>query len=527
MKLPVGHVWMTLPISEKGIKIIDPITPILELGKYYLKAAPDAWKDVYLDTRTPFVHEMLKNQALIQSGVRFYTAGDISEAELQDLIVQRMGLREPEYQALVWRLVTMIHDNLIAGPGEFTERWGKIAGAKFLKENQGQLGLTDKQVWSMTRRNVSTPDIKAGGKVTGVTNVLFPFSNVGLQDIRTNIEMVEQEPGVWTQKLIYYTIIPKYLMAAGALGLLGRGIKALYDRIPEYHKTNFITVPIGMTIPQGKTVYLLFPHPHFQQPIGAMFWKALTQREDFMQEAWHALNQSTPIAPGAVTPFAQLPAKWLQFLEGQNPQDPYRGRSVIPKQIYDAKDKSQMWGHMLRYTWSNLGMSVIYPFDTDNEDEIAGTLGTLYRMPFLSQLLRRFVRVSDYGLSEKLMREDAEERQTANAITNERDLLIREILKKDPLMKDREVVKRFLATGTSPGYKDDPEHEKLIKRIRTLRLRDYGDPYQRALSYKDSRAERDAILKKMDEDSDARSKSSLPSFLTGKKKPKPPPREEE
>jgi hypothetical protein len=479
-KLPVGKIVEVPLPGGKKIRMVDPLTPVAQVTYELWRALPDAWKDVYRDTRTPIVREMLKNRALIQTGLRFWKAGDITEEEASRLLLERYGLKPQDHENVVHNTLNRI-SRLLSDPGQLTERVVKIAGYRYLKEHRHELGLTMPEIASLTRRSVGTPDIMAGGDAKKVYNSVWLFSNVAAQDIRTSTEAADKDPAVYAQKIFWYTLFPKMMLGFGAAGLLGPGLKAVFDRIPDHDKANYQIVPLGLT-KDGKAVYLRFPEDHISQALGAIFWKTLTDREDFLQDFWHTFNQNFPFGLGSLNPYVDVMRQWGQYATGQNPQDFYRGRPVIPESVFKTGNRSEMRSYMLKHTWNNLGLHVLFDFNTENQGDPGSELERATRIPGLNQLLKRFIKVSDYGLQEKIWESIMAEREIRSARTLERDKMILEILKRDPSMSDRAVQARFLASGVEPAYKDDKGHKKLTTRIQTLRWRYFGDPWQRAAS---------------------------------------------
>jgi hypothetical protein len=492
-KLPVETVRVNIPLpGGRVIPVIDPLTPVLRATKYLLKALPDAWKDVYLDTRTPVVRQMLKEESLIQSGVRFWRAADLGEEEMHRLLLESHGLVQEKDHTLGGMVLQFLGRHLSA-PGAVTERAVKIAGRKFLHDNKKRLGLSDREIASLVRRRAGTPDIIAGGSAKSIYNSLFLFSNVAIQDNRSAFEAMAENPAIYAQKLFYYTIVPKMMMRAAASGLLGAWFAAAFRRIPEYDKENFQCIPLWFS--GGKIVYLRMPEDHFSQAMGAIFWVMTADKEKF-KEYWHILNNNFPFAAGNLNPFIDEMVVWTKYLEGQNPTDSYRGRPVIPERVFNSGDQKMIRGYMLRHTWNSLGGRVFYRFSYDDKDP-ASTFEKITKIPGLQLLIERFIKVSDYGLHEELRETTQPGREEQGAGYLYRDRKIKELLRSDPEASARAVADKFISSDVDPAYKDDKDDKKLMKRIDLLRMRYYGDPFQSQMSLTRDKEQRE-LIEKMD-----------------------------
>ncbi|RKX64801.1 MAG: hypothetical protein DRP42_05810, partial [Tenericutes bacterium] len=461
------------------IPIIDPIVPLYRATKYLLKALPDAWQDVYRDTRTPIMRKMLKEGAMIQSNVRFWRAGDLGAEEMHRLLLESHGLVQEKDHTLGGMVLQFLGRHLSA-PGALTERAVKIAGYKFLHDNKKRLGLSDREIASLVRKRVGTPDIIAGGSAKAIYNSLFLFSNVAIQDNRSAFEAMAENPAIYAQKLFYYTILPKMMMRAGAAGLLGAWYAAAFRRIPEYDKENFQCIPLWFT-GSGKVVYLRMPEDHFSQAMGAIFWVMTGDKEKF-KDYWHILNNNFPFAAGNLNPFIDEAVNWFKYFEGENPTDSYRGRPVIPERIFGSGDQNMIRGYMLRHTWNSLGGRVFYRFSYDDRDP-ASTLEKMTKIPGLQLLIERFIKVSDYGLHEHIRDKTEPVGREKDAAYLYRDRKIMDILRSDPEAGDRTVADELISSGVDPAYKNDKNDKKLIQRINLLRLRYYGDPFQSQMTF--------------------------------------------
>ena len=303
-----------------------------------------------------------------------------------------------------------------------------------------------------------------------------------------------------------YDILPTVIKWLAASGFMGAAIKALYDRIPEYHKRTYSIIPIGMTS-SGKAVYIILPHDHIGQLLVSTAWGLMQQDEPVRQElAWQAA-QNLPWSHGSIHPFVESALQWAQYASGVNPQDWYRGRPVIPDKVWEADDIWQKRRYMLGNTLDNLGLRVLTDL-TLLEDEkgdvdpqkVADWLEKASAWPVAGSFLRRFIRVSDRGISEEGFRRFREAAKGPNKARLDRDAVLKEVLELNPNADAYDALAELERRGVDPAYKYDKEKEllgKLNTRLDTLRLRYHGTEYDRLRSYANTEDEK-AIVEELE-----------------------------
>lgn len=498
------------------------VAPFMAL-KWVLKAAPEAFRDVSrngltmrtlaslykaatgkeLNTEALTVREMMKDSALIQSGMRFYKAADILDEEASALLFQFYGLTEAHHRTLVRNVIGHL-GAILSNPGQFSERVIKIAGYKMLKAHQADLRLTDKEISHLVRSRVGTPDIMRRGDYHNFTNSVFLFSNVAKEGYRAAWEALEEDPVRYSSKTILYDVLPTVVKWLAASGVFGTAVKALYDRIPEYHKRTYTVIPIGLTT-SGKAVYMIFPHDHVGQLLVSATWAALERDKSLQQEiAWEAA-QNLPWSHGSIHPYLESAIQWALYASGINPQDWFRGRSAVPEKVWEAGDQKRTRQYMAASTWDNIGGRILTDFaglgmedqngDVDPEG-IADWIEKGSGWPVAGSFIKRFIRVSDRGVSETGFDTLRDMRQPKKLATLERDETIMEILKVNPEADGWAVWDEMDRRGQDPAYTYKNERElvkKLNKRTDTLRLRVHGSVLDRLWSYAVTDEEREAI----------------------------------
>jgi hypothetical protein len=503
----------------------NPVSAFLTAMHWTLTSAPETFRDVARNSRTlrrygqiyekltgkkydgsaRIVRAMMKDRALIQTGMRFYTAADISEDEAAAMLFQTYGLTEAGHQTVVRKVFGTLA-SILSGPGQFSERLIKIAGYRYLKAHQEEFGMTDQDVAHMTRSRVGTPDIMRRGDWHNFTNSIFLFSNVAKEGYRAAWESVQENPVEYTAKTITYDVLPTVVKWMAASGFLGAAIKGLFDRIPEYQKRTYTVIPIGMTS-SGKAVYITLPHDHIGQLLISSMWGILSRNESVRQElSWEAA-QNLPWSHGNLHPFVESAIQWGQYASGINPSDWYRGRGVIPEKVWEAQDIGQMRRYMLGNQLDNLGLRVLTDL-TRLEDEngdvtpekVADWIEKGSGWPVAGSFLRRFIRVSDRGISEEGFRRFREADEGPNQARIDRDAVLKEVLQLNDQADGWDALMELERRGVDPAYKYDKEKElarKLDTRMDTLRLRYHGTEYDRLRSYANNE-DRKAIVDELE-----------------------------
>ena len=279
--------------------------------------------------------------------------------------------------------------------GNVIESLGKIAGYNY----RVKLGETGKKLAYNTRNFTGTPNYSTRGINTQVSNSVFMYSNIFLQAMKADTNLATNpttRSGYWW-KTIQIDLIPKFLMFLAAAGLAGKEAKDHYDRMSEYDKTNYITVPIGKmpgkSLYEWKTVYLRFPHDESGRLVSGVFWKML-----------NAINTGNPkklqdvLSLGAgqlpnISPALTMGKAWGTFLTGSNPYDSFRGRNLIPETEYKAGTWPAL-KRMLQWTANQSGLVQIANYDPASKTTLEATLQS-------TPLFNRLIKISDYGMVEK------------------------------------------------------------------------------------------------------------------------------
>ena len=79
-------------------------------------------------------------------------------------------------------------------------------------------------------------------------------------------------------------------------------------QIPEYDKTNYLTIPLGVT-PRGKTVYLRVPHDEQERFFGGVFWKLMNLRQHGLRSLPQTIDYTAGQMP-SLNPAFKIGRQW-------------------------------------------------------------------------------------------------------------------------------------------------------------------------------------------------------------------------
>ena len=376
-------------------------TPELTIGKAlksYGKALEPAKARAWGITNKT-ITEMEKSKVL---GITYndLIKGLTSEDKMVEAVLNKYDLNPTKSDAKksLFKLPMAIMEQ-IEKTGNFVETIPKVAGYRHL---QGKLPA--KELASFVRTSVGSPDFLRKGNGYGWYNDIFLYSNAMKEGMRADFNVAvspRTRSGFWWKTMVT-TILPKLLQFAGVLGLFGAGVKKMLGDASEYDKTSYTVLPLGVD-ENGKTVYLRIPQDETGRFIGGLTWKLLmlTQEEEFGADDVAQLLSYTGGQVPSLTPAITSLFGLTQFLAGQNPYDFFRGRNVIPDTEFKAGGKYSLKPFI---TWelNNLGAGVfIKTYTTQQAPETKTWVQKIIEAPLLSNIVGRWLKVSDYGQKEE------------------------------------------------------------------------------------------------------------------------------
>jgi hypothetical protein len=404
----------------------------------YLKAYKSAFRSVY-NIPDPTIKEMLKNKSLI-SVVDY--RGDSPQDLMLERLLKRYHIMPSRWNTGITKPFAQLFyhiDNI----GKGIERVPKVAGHRWLTKHFPDMS-DEAKAWVVRKRSGS-PAFLHQGTASPLYNNLLLFLNAQKEGYRATIETIRERPGEWTYKTVKYNLIPKILMIAGMTGLLGKDSFDMYQRVTEYDMTNYLIVPLGMT-PKGKTVYLRIPQDEQGRLISGIFYK--TFRKEFSPTK--LLDYMQGQAP-TISPFWTVLWAVVEYNSGLNPYDHFRGRHVIPKQVFAAGGK-RSHKYFAKWLANSVGGNIIHKFGYDDRRSIENELEALLKMPGFSASLGRFLKITDYGIKEKV-REDWKKIESVKAETSlkAQDAFVKMVNGELPTAAEQEAFAIYLMNSQKSG----------------------------------------------------------------------------
>ena len=368
----------------------------------------------------------------------------------------------------------------------------KIAGTKVRMAG----GETGKELAYNVRNYTGTPNYKVKGTQTTTTNEIFIFSNIMKEGIKSDAIIAfspKTRSGYWW-KTVKIDLMPKLLMFLGAAGLFGAKIKDMFDKMSEYDKTNYTTIPIGED-ENGKAVYIRIPHDETGRLISAVFWKSLNMGKNGSAEG---LQDIFALGAGQlpnVTPLLTILNGWMQYGQGKNPYDAFRGQPLMDDTTFQAGGSAAN-KKMLQWTMNTLGLSQFTTYDPSKNT----TTETILKMTPLNGVIK----ISDYGLIEKSNKITTEvKKQSAQQTLEDRKIIDKYVKKYSTQWKNGDADEKDIADeateeilGHYPETDEEIARQKSmrIKMKRALKIGAYDVRYDN-LMYAASNKEKIAILK--------------------------------
>jgi hypothetical protein len=417
---------------------------VTNLLPYYRKAFVDAWKEVRRGEKVDVVQAMKRGKMLVID--RQYSLSESTDDSEFDKLYARFG-HHTDIERNVFTKPLIAAWDLLGDLGKVSERAGKIAGYRWLKENTN---MSDRYIGHAVRNRIGTPDSYRQGSWQLLINNFFLYFNIGKEGFRSSWESFQENKGEYVWKLVKYNIIPKAVLALAALGAFGDDAEDIISRISNYDKANYLVIPFNKD-EKGKVWYLRIPQGHMGQFWGAIMW------DIFNLEFKKALQSFSAGQPFSVNPLIKETLNWGLYAMEVNPQDWYRGQSVINRVEWDAGEPYRAF-EMSKHTWNSLGGSLLYK--PQKGQDTKGVWERLSQFPGLN-ILGRLLKQSDQGINEayyeageKAKRDAALKRMGKDEAVSKRKRIIN-------ILKDND--KRY-----HEGYIDAQLHSRMDKKYRDM-----------------------------------------------------------
>lgn len=391
----------------------NPIRAGIETFKVMSEALPEAIRFGRNREMSPDLLEAMWNGSIIHTGGRYYAAAYHEEGAAYNYLLDAYQVLggEAHKDVGLWRRFL----EGLSKIGEVSEKTTKLAAHKYLKKNQEEFGITDEEIADQVRNLAGTPSVYRRGTLHRFTNSTILFSGVAVQGLRGDWESFQRNPGRYAMKTLalsvpfYVTniVVTKGIMVAAMMGALGDDLRDLFALVPESDKRNYLIIPLGVT-PSGKAVVIRVPYDHVGQMINNLAYQTFVSGWS-LSDAYQFLNDNAPVSAQMLNPAVEASWNWAMFLGGANPVDQFTKRSIVPPSIHESGRHSlESFWSMTKWTWNNVGASMIYRFRTDRPDEIRSVWedafeasfevgGRRFAIPIVTEVGRRLIKVTDAG----------------------------------------------------------------------------------------------------------------------------------
>lgn len=257
-----------------------------------------------------------------------------------------------------------------------------------------------------------SPDFNERGRAVSIVELggKWMFANAWLRGMESFYKAQKRDKAAFWGKFLTFVGLPALLFYLFEQGHTNLGMKkeAAEDErdqlrsIPERDKLRGFVFPMGwQDKAQGKVAYLVMPFPDQVRSTHAGFRKLLqTMGGDNARNLGlgSLLNYAGQDLPGANPGMMEMGKAYDYFIEGRNPYDPFRGKPVLDEDVFKA---GQGGKELLKQAASNLTGGIVYRHRPDIPGETPTSMEEFLRQPVISNIMGRWVRVSNAGLTEQ------------------------------------------------------------------------------------------------------------------------------
>lgn len=295
--------------------------------------------------------------------------------------------------------------------GQILERTVKIAGMMHLDSEE----FASMPEW-MKKRTVNelagSPDFLERGRAASVLELSGGpiFYNAWLRGVQAMKDSAQRNPRGFFGKFMAFFGLPMLALYGFEKGWLDLGMdpEEAEDKrdqlrsIPERDKLRGFVIPMGwQDKEQGKVAYLMLPFPDQARYLTATLRKSVQTAggDDASKLGVGSLIQFGGQDLPGQNPMIAEANKWWQFAAlGRNPYDSFRGMPVIDEDKFKAGSGA---GDLAKQSAANLTGGILYKPQFQKAGDTPTGMEEFLKTPVISNLLGRWVRVSNAGLTEE------------------------------------------------------------------------------------------------------------------------------
>jgi hypothetical protein len=450
---------------------------LTNFAKYWFGSIPEARRFVKGRGNTPNVDRMFSQNMITSTVNKGWDAGDMETVRL--LKKYDIG----HHKNVIKRFFEGMTNVL-----KVQEITTKVAGEKWLRERRP--GMSEAERGHIVRTQVGTPDTLMRGDIGAFLNSAMLYYNVNMQGWRGNMEAAKDHPTDWAWKQVKYSVAPKIIMAAATAGLMGDDIKKIMAGFSNYLLQNFHIIPLGLT-KDGKSVGLSIPMDETQRIIGGLTDMAMNKL--LGNNDGRTLNDAIKFIEGQTmpgpNPMISLVGDTLKYIYGEPITDNFRGNQALSDREMAAGGMRSL-GKFGKYEFTKF-FSVIKKFQASTPNEVHGELEKILGLPIIGNPISRFIRITDFGISEKLSAAQARVKQQAANKSLDLDAAVKEKIAAGVKSKSEIMAtyRQFMNDGIIDKKTTRYQIEKKFKRLTRGE-----NPLERQLIYSVSNDEKTAII---------------------------------
>ncbi len=295
--------------------------------------------------------------------------------------------------------------------GQTLERTIKIAGMMHL-DSEAFASMPEWQKKRIVNELAGSPDFLERGRAAPIIELAGGpiFYNAWLQGVRAFKRAAQNDPrNFWTKFLTFFGL-PALALYAFEKGLIDLGMdketaedhRDMLRSVPERDKLRGFVVPLGWSDKsQGKAAYLMLPFPDQVRYMNAILRKSAqtaggdSARNMGLESMVQFGGQDLP----GQNPMIAEASKWWQYAAlGQNPYDSFRGKPAINDDKFKAGEGAS---ELAKQSAANLTGGIVYRYRPNLPGDSPTETEKFLRLPVVGNVLGRWVRVSNAGLTEE------------------------------------------------------------------------------------------------------------------------------
>jgi hypothetical protein len=386
-------VWSATALLPGGSRVMA------ELPRAYLAAY-----HTFYGRPDPLAQQVLDRMMVIS---RADSRGEhLGHADEMTRILLRLGKSPAQWNAEVGRIeqVLRVLWRGWAQQGQIFERTVKIASMRSLDRAFPDMPEARKQ--ELVRERGGSPDFLSKGRWARVVELGLGlmFYNAWKEGARSTYRAMAENPRGFWSKFAATAGAAGAVMWALEAGLVGDDEEELRDMlrsIPERDKLRGLVLPLGWNDKATfKVLYVVLPFPESIRWAHALQRKALqtssgnSARAEGLGSVVNYQGQDLPGQNPWITSVSEI---YDYYVKGINPYDEFTGRGALDQTRVDA---GQAGGELAKRTISNVTGGIAYRHRTERPGEQTTGMEEFLKLPVVSNLLGRWVRVSNRGLDE-------------------------------------------------------------------------------------------------------------------------------